>query len=260
MKVAAPYSLFSLPPLWSFKAGALCLLLCVFDFLLLGLILFSLPATERLNQDIEIYRQRAEGGRHEKSIRIGSSDYIRYHEVPETLKWAVLYLEDARFYQHHGFDPTEIWLALQNFKQGGGRLRGASTISQQLTKNLYLYHQRSFWRKFKEALITMKLESSVPKWRILEIYLNSIDWGESLIGLKAAAQFYFGKSPEDLSVFESAFLASLIPNPVRLIREEHKERLELRVNRVLELLYHRQKISLEDYRVALEASVLFFRF
>jgi monofunctional biosynthetic peptidoglycan transglycosylase len=140
--------------------------------------------------------------------------------------------------------------ALRASLMHGKRLRGASTISQQLVKNLFLTSERSFERKFWEALITIKLEAHVSKERILELYMNGIDWGRGLIGIRAAAQFYFGRSPEDLSIKQAVFLAAIIPNPARFSRNPKSHFVQTRMMMALEALYRARIISLEEYSVA----------
>src|SRR3989454_8298164 len=152
-------------------------------------------------------------------------------KISPNLQRAVLAGEDTNFVTHHGFDyqalqkawddglrdaareakkegENDDWLpTLPDFK------RGASTISQQLAKNLYLSSQRSFFRKGQEAMITVFLERTLTKHRILELYLNVIEWGDGVYGAEAAAQYYFHKPSAALNAREAAFLSAMIPNP-----------------------------------------------
>ncbi|MEK6609238.1 MAG: biosynthetic peptidoglycan transglycosylase [Myxococcota bacterium] len=126
--------------------------------------------------------------------------------------------EDTRFYTHHGFDPARIAHALGHDLSTRRFARGASTISQQLVKNLYLHHDRNIGRKIEEAVLTWRLEQIVPKRRILEIYLGVIEMGPGLWGVTEAARAYFGREPARLRPIEAAHLAALAPSPVRSAR------------------------------------------
>lgn len=143
--------------------------------------------------------------------------YPRRRPVPITdispyLRRAVLVAEDARFYVHYGFDFHEISRALEAYDQGRG-LRGASTITQQTAKNLFLWDGRSWLRKGFEAYLTVVLEILLPKDRILELYLNLAEWGEAVFGAEMAAEVHYGKAARALSRQEAARLAAILPNP-----------------------------------------------
>ena len=125
---------------------------------------------------------------------------------------AVIASEDQRFPRHRGFDVDAIRLALEQARQGG-RLRGASTISQQTAKNLFLWPGRSFVRKGLEAGLTVLVELCWSKRRILEVYLNVAEFGDGLFGITAASERFFGKPPADLGPDEAARLAAVLPNP-----------------------------------------------
>jgi monofunctional glycosyltransferase len=128
------------------------------------------------------------------------------------LRHAIVAAEDTRFYQHYGFDFHEIARALEDHEQGKP-LRGASTISQQTAKNLFLWEGRSYLRKGLEAYLTVVLETLLPKERILEIYLNLVEWGDGVFGAEQAAQTFFGKSAALLTREEAARMAAVLPNP-----------------------------------------------
>lgn len=132
-------------------------------------------------------------------------------------KWmpsAVVAAEDNRFYTHHGFDTTEIKRAIEESKNGG-RQRGASTISQQTAKNVFLWPGHSWVRKGLEAYFTVLIELMWPKERIIEVYLNSIEMGAGIYGAQAAAEYYFGRPAEDLSKRQCALIAVCLPNPIK---------------------------------------------
>lgn len=237
------------------KALVLLILITLVD-LAVGLGTYHLlPDTERLLGSSRIQRTSSKGTTFSSTIDPKSRDYVKLKDVPKALKRAVIYLEDARFYQHRGFDFVQIQDAIEDSWLRNKRLRGASTISQQLAKNLYLSSERSFSRKTIEALITVKLELNLPKDLILELYLNAIDWGQGLIGIKAASRHYFGKTPSELSIRESVFLASIIPNPARFGRSPEREFVRRQMLKALQLLYREGVISLDEFQMALFESV-----
>lgn len=139
---------------------------------------------------------------------------VSHEAVAPALYRAVLASEDDRFYLHHGFDFTEIEKALAD-RQAGKRSRGASTLSQQVVKNIFLWEGRSWVRKGLEAYITLWLEVVVPKDRILDLYVNLAEWGDGVFGIEAASQHHFGKSARSLTRSEAARLAAVLPAPRR---------------------------------------------
>lgn len=151
------------------------------------------------------------------TLRIGPENpaFVPLATLPEHVVRAVTTSEDAGFFGHSGFDFGELKNAFAQGAEAGHVVRGASTLTQQLAKNLYLSRERTLARKVREAMVAVALEATVPKGRLLEIYLNLAEWGPGLWGIGPAAQHYFGKAPADLTVREAAFLASIIPNPVR---------------------------------------------
>ena len=136
-----------------------------------------------------------------------------YDEISEYMKKAIVAAEDGKFMQHHGFDWDGIQAALERNNDTGKVVAGGSTISQQLAKNLFLYNKRSFIRKGQEAIATWMMERMWSKERILEVYLNSVEFGDNIYGVEAATQHYFGKSSRSLSREQAVFLAAILPNP-----------------------------------------------
>lgn len=139
--------------------------------------------------------------------------WVPYEQISASLKRAVVAAEDQKFLEHAGFDIEEIERAYAANEQRGHIRRGASTISQQLAKNLYLTSERSYLRKAREAILTAMIETALPKRRVLEIYLNVIEWGDGIYGAEAAARRFFDKSAAELTPEEAAQLAARIPNP-----------------------------------------------
>ncbi|MGD8698335.1 MAG: monofunctional biosynthetic peptidoglycan transglycosylase [Gemmatimonadales bacterium] len=176
----------------------------------------DVSALERSNPEttafIERYRARAEN-------RGDTSDihwvWVPYDSISPHLKCAVLVAEDIGFFSHRGFEGSEIKQAIGDALSGERALRGASTITQQLAKNLWLSPSRSLLRKLKEAALAYHLEQRLSKKRILEIYLNVVEFGPGVYGAEAAARYYFRKAATDLNPKEAAQLAAALPRPLR---------------------------------------------
>ena len=139
--------------------------------------------------------------------------WVDYDNIAIHLKRAAITAEDAKFLEHQGFDWEGIQSAYEKNLKKGKIVAGGSTISQQLAKNLFLSTKRTPWRKAEEVVITVMIESVMTKRRILEIYLNMIEWGDGVFGAEAAAQHYYQRSAKKLSRQQAAKLAAIIPNP-----------------------------------------------
>jgi monofunctional biosynthetic peptidoglycan transglycosylase len=147
-----------------------------------------------------------------------SHRWVAYERISVQLKRAVVAAEDAKFVGHEGFDWEAIQKAIERNEREGKLIAGASTISQQLAKNLFLTGERSWLRKAQEAAITWMLEATFSKRRILELYLNYAEWGEGVFGAEAAARHHFGVSAAALSAPQAAWLAAVLPSPRRYER------------------------------------------
>jgi len=141
--------------------------------------------------------------------------WVSRDEINEAAVRAVIAAEDQRFFDHHGIDFASLQDAIEDYRNGDG-LRGASTITQQVAKNVFLWPGRSFLRKALEAYFALLLEVLLPKERILEIYLNIAELGPQIFGVEAAAQRFFGTSAARLTPQQAALLAAVLPNPQRL--------------------------------------------
>ncbi len=190
------------------------------------------PATTAF---IEQYRreQRAAG----RDDRVAWT-WTPYAEISPHAKRAVLVAEDINFFSHHGFELREIRAVIGEALEEGELRRGASTITQQLARNLWLSPSRNPLRKLKEAILTWQLERTLDKRRILELYLNVAELGRGVYGVGAASRRYFGKPVADLSETEAAALAASLPNPTRWhpgspsrVYAEHAARIERRMAR-----------------------------
>lgn len=140
--------------------------------------------------------------------------FVPIDRISRDFQRAVVAAEDARFYQHHGFDWKEVEIALEEDREGG-RMRGASTITQQLVKNLYLTTNRSLLRKGLEFTIVPIMELLLSKKRILELYLNVIEWGPGIYGAEAASEHYFHLQARQITREQAIELASIVPAPLR---------------------------------------------
>ena len=141
--------------------------------------------------------------------------WVPYNRISVHLKRAVVAAEDAKFLDHEGFDWEAIQQAYEKNQKKGRVVYGGSTISQQLAKNLFLSGERTWWRKAQEAAITFMIETVMSKRRILEIYLNVIEWGDGVFGAEAAARYHFGVTAANLTQEQAARLAAMIPSPRR---------------------------------------------
>ncbi|MDO8526688.1 MAG: monofunctional biosynthetic peptidoglycan transglycosylase [Deltaproteobacteria bacterium] len=140
-------------------------------------------------------------------------EWVPYSKIAPSLKQAVVVAEDGTFFEHHGFDWQAIRQAIEKNWRKKELARGGSTITQQLAKNLYLSPSKNPLRKIREVLISIGLEQHLSKQRILEIYLNVVEWGDGIYGAHAAARHYFNVNASELNPRQSAWLAAILPNP-----------------------------------------------
>jgi monofunctional biosynthetic peptidoglycan transglycosylase len=159
-------------------------------------------------------------------------EWVPWHEISPWVPRAVLVAEDQRFLQHGGFDTKAIRDALTEYAQGG-RARGASTVTQQVAKNLFLWPGRSVTRKGLEAWLTLWIEALWPKRRILEVHLNIAQFGPCVFGVEAASRRYFGSAAAELSAEQAARLAAVLPSPGRMRVDEPGPFTKRRVREVL---------------------------
>ncbi|MBN1961674.1 MAG: transglycosylase domain-containing protein [Deltaproteobacteria bacterium] len=187
--------------------------------------------------------------------------FVPLAQLPSYVADAVTTSEDAGFFAHQGFDFNEIKNSVFAVVQAGKAVRGGSTITQQLAKNLYLSKEKTYVRKIREALIALALESNLTKHRLLEIYLNIIEWGPGIYGIGAAAQYYFNKDARDLTPREAVYLASVIPNPLRYYRQKIREDVSLawsnRLDSILTRMSERGRLDAQSYVHALDDQLNF---
>ncbi len=157
-----------------------------------------------------------------KKIRI-RQQWVSFGQIPKLLKKTVRISEDANFYFHEGIDLDELKESIKKNWEKGEFARGASTITQQLAKNLYLSTEKSIWRKVKEFFITRELESTLSKNRIFHLYLNVIEYGRGIFGVAAASRYYFGKSVSELNDEEIIRLTAVIPKPLSVRPDQNSK-------------------------------------
>ena len=173
--------------------------------------------------------------------------WVPYAHIAPLLRRAVLIAEDDAFFSHDGLDWDEIQASARANLKARRVVRGGSTITQQLAKNLYLGERRSLTRKLEEALLAMRLERALDKRRIFELYLNEIEWGDGIFGIEAAAQRHFGVSAAALDPRQAALLAAVIINPRRYSPTHPDRRIERRARMILSRMRRRGVITDDQY-------------
>jgi hypothetical protein len=213
------------------------------------------PAISRLRRDFVFRSDEGLGPHRPIDVSISSPDFISLHDVPPLFVRTLLISEDAGFYGHKGIDLRELPTALLTNWSRGDAARGASTITQQLAKNLFLSRDKEVGRKLQELAITFLLESALGKDRILEIYLNIIEWGPDLRGLRPAARHYFDCEPQALTPAQMAFLVAIIPGPIKyqssFARGTPGPGLRVLIDNLLAKLRSVDAIDEEEYQRAL---------
>lgn len=174
---------------------------------------------------------------------------------------AVVVSEDWAFFSHGGFDANQLKEAIQEDISDGKFSRGASTITMQVVKNVFLSSEKTLYRKGKEFILAISMSRKVPKRKVLEVYFNIAEWGEGTFGIGAASRKYFGKAPSELTAREGAFLAMLLPSPKRYSQSFRDGQLtkyaEKTVNSVLEKMTQAHYISEEERDLAIHSRMAF---
>ena len=221
--------MFFKPWLW-IGAGFILLLLILYQFWVLAHVAWWVnhnPSTSAFMEErLEIMQEKNP----DAELRYR---WVPYNLISNHLKRAVIAAEDAKFVDHEGFDWQGIQRAMVKNAKQGKIVAGGSTISQQLAKNLFLSGRRTPWRKGEEALITLMLERLMTKQRILEMYLNVIEWGNGVFGAEAASRHYFKLSAAQLGPAQASKLAAMVPNP-RYYDKNRNARGLLRKTRIIQ--------------------------
>lgn len=164
---------------------------------------------------LHMFSRRAKAGQEDVRDKNIKYQFVSLDEVSAQVPLALIAAEDQLFIKHNGFDFGAIKGAFKNNRQSKQRLAGGSTISQQVAKNVFLWHGRSYIRKAVEAYFTVLIELLWSKSRIMEVYLNIAEMGDRVFGIQAASQIYFNKAPNKLTARQAALIASVLPNPVK---------------------------------------------
>ncbi len=174
--------------------------------------------------------------------------------IPAEMKWAVVLAEDANFYRHEGVDVKAIKNAIRHDLEKKSFARGASTLTQQLAKNIYLSREKTVTRKLKELYLALRMEQELTKGRILELYLNVVELGPMVYGVGHASRYYFGKTTDELTPRESAFLIAMLPGPrVAYNPYRNLDKVLKRSDVILKLLRNKNVLSGEEYAAAIAA-------
>jgi monofunctional biosynthetic peptidoglycan transglycosylase len=230
-----------------FKYFVFCGLFIFFLYLFAYPFLFRVKSLESENpvqtalMIYRIHQWKSQG----KNIRI-SHTWVPLKRISPYLVKAVLISEDDKFFQHEGFDLEGIKLAIEKNIKKKKLKYGGSTISQQLAKNLFLGPRKSLVRKIHEAILTVRIEKTLSKRRILELYLNVAEWGPGIFGIEAASEYYFSKPAITLTPEEAALLAAVLPNPQKYSPVNPSRYISQRAEKILYIMKLRNIIS-EEY-------------
>ncbi|MBI2711669.1 MAG: transglycosylase domain-containing protein [Bdellovibrio sp.] len=244
--------------------GRITALICLFSFLIALAIYFwclhffrdEFPSVGRLTKEFPEVVYLGQGPAGDEQIEIHFRKrrplgWVPLSAVSAGTLAAIVVSEDWAFYQHRGYDPAQMSEAIKADIRKKKFARGASTITQQVVKNLFLEKDKKIWRKIKELYLAIELEKALGKRKILEIYLNIAQWGRGVYGIGAASMYYFKKTPDQLTAREGAFLAMLLPSPVRYNQSFRRGELtpfaRSQIRSILEKMVRAQRLSAEDF-------------
>lgn len=215
----------------------------------------------RLREAFEHYVEVEKGEWISFEVGPDNPDFVPFAEISPYVVRSIMSTEDSAFYSHHGFIPSEFRTALVNNLKAGRFRYGASSITMQLVKNALLYRKKTLARKLQELFLTWDVENVLSKDRILEIYLNVIEYGPGLYGIGPAAQHYFGKAAKDLAPQEAAFFSSILPAPKPRYMQYCDGTLskwtEGKISRILAIMLKRGRLTQEEYDTAVLQPLLF---
>jgi len=223
----------------------------------IGVSLLFLPSVASLsNRRASVVITVKDWNRKDRPFVLGPRNryWTPVNAVPASLKKAVIAAEDANFYAHEGVDYEAIREAIKTDLQKGKFVRGGSTITQQVAKNVFLSREKTISRKIKEIVLARRLDDTLSKSRIMEIYLNVAELGPMIYGVGHASTYYFGKHPSALTVRESAFLASMLPGPKVYDPYRKLARVVRRSDRILRRMFAARMITEDEFRAAMAES------
>ncbi len=224
------------------------LLLVIF---FLGSIYFTLPDVSYLKKTNPRSTALIEFRKKQGKLTRIRHRWIPLNRIPVKFRQCVIVAEDASFWVHNGIDWYEVWESLKRNFSTGKFKRGGSTITQQLAKNLFLTPEKKVSRKIREWFIARELEKQLKKSRILELYLNSIEWGRGIFGIRAAANYYFRKLPDQLTLDEMVRLAAVLPNPLRWQPDRPSRTVRWRAKEILRRMRRFHFIDEQEYQETL---------
>jgi monofunctional biosynthetic peptidoglycan transglycosylase len=221
---------------------------------LVGYAFVSLPSVEPLKKrsyNMTIQVKDWQGNYHPYVVGPKNPYWAGGKSIPAEMKWAVILAEDDNFYRHEGIDVKAIKKAIQYDLEKQSLARGASTITQQTAKNLFLSREKTISRKIKEVILAKRMEQELTKGRILELYLNVVELGPMVYGIGHGARYYFGKPASDLTPRECSFLAAMLPGPrVAYNPYRNVDTVMKRSDMILKLLRKRGVLSEDEYQRA----------
>lgn len=220
-----------------------------------GISLLTLPSVDSLKNrklNVTIRVKDWKGNYHPLQVGPKNRYWTPLGAIPPEMKWAVILAEDANFYRHEGIDVKAIKEAIKHDLEKKRFERGASTITQQVAKNIFLSREKTITRKIKEVILARRMEEELTKGRILELYLNVVELGPMVYGVGHGARYYFGKPASALTPRESAFLAAMLPGPrVAYNPYRNLRKVVQRSNMILKLMRRKGILSDDEYRSAL---------
>ncbi len=243
-------------PLKTVKLLAAIVVGCVFLYAVyIGVALYRIPPVAGLadpKMNLTIHVKDWQGKFHPYVVGPRNAWWTPSERIPPEMKWAVIVAEDANFYRHEGIDVKAIKNAIKYDLEKKRFARGASTITQQAAKNLFLSREKTITRKIEEIILARRMEQELTKGRILELYLNVVELGPMVFGVGHGARYYFGKPAEDLTPRESAFLAAMLPGPRKAYNPyRHLDRVLKRSDMILGQLRQKGVLTDAEYRQAL---------
>jgi monofunctional biosynthetic peptidoglycan transglycosylase len=187
--------------------------------------------------------------------------WTRLSDISSLAVGAIVVSEDWAYFSHRGYDANQIREALKHDIEKGSFARGASTITQQVAKNVFLSQEKTLWRKLKELFLAVRLDRELGKRKVLETYLNIVEWGPGIFGVSSASRHYFDKAPSELTAREGAFLAMLLPSPIRYSQSFRQKSLtryaKSTIHRILEKMAQAGYLTEEESQQAKSAHLSF---
>ncbi|GFO68096.1 transglycosylase [Geomonas limicola] len=225
----------------------------------IGISIYRLPSVASLadrSVSLTIEVRDWKGKLHPFVVGPDNPRWVSAERIPVEMEWSVIVAEDANFYEHRGVDVKAIKEAIRYDLEKKRFARGASTITQQTAKNLFLSRKKTLTRKIEELYLAKRMEQELTKGRILELYLNIVELGPMVYGVGHGARYYFDKPAQALTPRECSFLAAMLPGPQKAYNPyRHMDRVLKRSNQILFLLKQRGVLSEGEYRRALAESV-----